>query len=200
MKIPRYDRPTTIFFAITLVSVGLLAYPMWNYTKYYMALWSFDYTVSNVTLSLNQANMYVVNVKLLFNNPTDYSGLELHSISIGLQYVNPSQTRRVWDPSIPGHWGGGWAETNVWILKTQDFYVNLPVVGYANEILDLDFVVNPAVGTDLDKENAFAFTGFMNAHPGEVEWGLNSYLSLSSFLGGYTVYRYLSYVTPLTYQ
>lgn len=198
MKIPKLDKPATVFLAFTVVSVGFLVYPMWNYTKYYMALWNFDYTVLSLSIDLNQANMPIT-INMLFTNPVDYSGLELVSITIGLEYVNPAQSHLVWDPTLPGHWGGGWRESNVWELKSEIFSLRLPLRAFANETVPLTIYVNPYAGTDREKENAMTFIGFLSSRPDKIQWGLSCYLALSTFLGGYTVNRYFPYETTMTY-
>jgi hypothetical protein len=58
--------PTAVFFAITLISVGSLVLPLWNYTRFYLALWNFDYLASSVTVDRSQINATRAMVNVTF--------------------------------------------------------------------------------------------------------------------------------------
>jgi hypothetical protein len=199
------DKPAAVFFAIAVVSVGFSLYPLWNYTRFHIALWNFDYNLISMTINKSDPTTILLNANISVMNPTDYTGLEVTSISCGVEYVNPSQKHQVWDPSIPGHWGGGWVESYVWELKVETFSFpsNVPIGANKNVTIPLTFFIKPGMGTNLEQQNVQQFMGFLGfpdqTPPKQIEWYLNCHLILSSFLSSFDVTRYFVYVTPVTW-
>ncbi len=113
-RLEKQNLPTTIFLLITIVSVGLIVLPMWNYVDFYVALGDFSVTVPSVTISTIQINDYLhaqakVNVTLAASNPTGYSGLKLSSVICQLYFFNSnnqlvllaSARNNTWTPINP---------------------------------------------------------------------------------------------------
>jgi len=194
----KLDQPETVFFVVMVVSVGFLVYPLWNYTQFYLALWNFGCAVSNLTIDINQITNIQIAIEFLIMNPTDYSGLGLTSINCGLEYIDGMHL--VFDPTLAGHWGGNWRPSNVWELKAQYISYKRPIAAHANDTVALTSIINPHAGNTFEQNNAWSFIGFLETQPDLIEWKLNCCFIISSFLGSFEVWRYLSYVTPMTYQ
>lgn len=162
------DRPAAVFFAITVVSVGFLVYPLWSYTKFYAALWNFDYKLLNLTVDTSEiANSYArINIELLIANPTDYSGLKVDSIALGLEYIGAAHLVR--NPAF--HiWGSGPQEayiwTNVWDVKVETFNLNIPIAPRTNSTVTLTCIIDPIGEIEPTKTNGFNFLGFLGGRP-----------------------------------
>jgi len=198
-KLPQLNRPKIAFFTLAIVSVGFLAYPLWNYTKFYLALWSFDCALLDITVDASQIMNTQIEAKLQITNPTDYSGLELTSIMCGLEYIDGEH--QVVDVNQPwGHWGYQFVSSNVWTLKVQTFSLKLSVTAYANVTVPLAFIINPFSGSEFDRNNAWPFVDFLRTRPEQTECRLDCRLMLSSFLGSFEVDRYFIYTTKIIYQ
>jgi len=197
------DRPAAVFFAITVVSVGFLVSPLWSYTKFYSALWNFDYKLLNLNVDTSQmANSYArINIEFLSVNPTDYFGLKVDSIALGLEYIGVSH--RVRNPAFHIRGSGpveAYIWTNVWDLKVATFNLDFPVAPHSNSTVALTCIIDPIGETEPTKTNAFNFLGFLSGHPEKVEWQLECRLFLSSFMGGFEVNRNFEYTTPMIYS
>jgi hypothetical protein len=190
----KLDRPAAVFFAITIVSVVLLAFPLWNYTRFYLAMWNFDYKVLSITVDMEDYPTKVrVNVELLVMNPTDYSGFEVSTIECGLDYIDGNHQVLV----VTGPRSTDWITTNLWDLKIGSYpAINRQLAPNANETILLSFFIDPNSGTSVEQNNARYFMEFLRNPPAEIGWSLTCRLVLSSFMGGFDVRRDFSYSTP----
>lgn len=200
MVLRKFDMPTTVFFAIAVVSVILLAYPMWNYTRFYLALWNIDYIISDVSIYASESNNIRIDIELLVMNPTDYSGLEVRSSSCRLSYIDGAHLVQVM--TYGGSYGSRlvWVTTTVWDLKVESHRLRIPLAPNENKLITLPFIINPDSILQVDQENARAFIGFVGTEPQEIELLLDCHLYISSFLGDFDAQRYLSYSVPMSYQ
>lgn len=190
VKLSRLSVPTAVFFAIAVVSVGWVAFPLGNYTRFYLALWNFDYTLSNITLDMSQPASVQVGFELLVSNPTSYSGLSVSIVRYALQYfdgkhdivvtTSPKTTKIV--------------STNWWDLKAGTFNPNIPVPSQSNKTITFAFKVNPS--SDSDSQ---AFLIFLKTSPLQIVWSLECDLVITSFLAGFGLWRSFSFVTPMSY-
>lgn len=191
----KFDVPIIlmVFFAITIVSVGSVVLPLWNYTRYYLALWNFDYVLSSVTIDASNIEAIQVNVTLLLLNPTDYSGLEVGSIMVGVQYFGA-----VHEVSVPAARGIQMVPSNWWDLKIGSTHEVHSLGANANETVLVMINVNPNSNILAERNNAQAFMNFVSdKYRTQITWSLSCVLVLSSFLGGFAVSRNFAYVTPL---
>jgi hypothetical protein len=188
------DRPAIFFFVAAIVSVGLLAYPLWNYTKFFMALWGLDYTISSITIDTSNTPNIQLHVELLVVNSADYSGLAVSSFVCRMKYIDGQHQVRV-----PTGWRTyTWVSTDEWdfgIVSRPD--LKFSVGPSSNRTTALVFSVNPFEGTQVDQENVWNFLDFVKTNPGEIPWVLDCHLMVSSFLGVFDVERFLSPTTSL---
>lgn len=197
----KFDVPTTVFFVITAISVGFVVFPLWNYNRFYLALWNFDYNLSNVAIDpnqvkaiqLNEIDEIQINVTLLVINPTDYSGLEVRSVAVGLKYFEGEHMVLV--PSGPR--GVTWVTTNWWDLKVGSDQGKHPVGSNSNITVLLPITVTPNSNVPAEQSNARAFINFLNTRPVQIVWSLTCILVVSSFMGNFDVSRVFAYVTSL---
>jgi len=181
--------PTAVFFAIAVVSVGWVAYPLWNYTRFYMALWNFDYTLSNITVDASNPAVVLVRFELLISNPTSYSGLSVNLIRYSLQYKDGEH-----EIVIGQGKGTKIITTNLWDLNEGSFGGGTPIPPEDNRSVSVSFSVSSGGGS-----NSEAFLVFLRTMPSQVEWSLNCDLVLSSFLGGFDVQRSFFPKTQMSY-
>jgi hypothetical protein len=187
------DKPAIFFLVLAVVCVAFLAYPIWNYTRFYLALWRFDYTISNVMM--NETNTgFDCGVELLIMNPTDYSGFEVRSVLCGVKYIDGNHQIRV----QTGPKTSVLVTTNEWDLKIVSQEIDFSVPPSSNRTTSFTFTVNPYGGSANEQENAWGFIGLVKAHPSKVEWLFDCHLILASFLGGYDVQRDLGSTTWLS--
>ena len=197
----KQELPTTVFFAVTIVSAGLLILPMWNYFKFYSALYNFDYIVKNVTIDTTQitvTNHAVVNITLLATNPTDYSGLQVSYVACGLKYWGDSHQVSV--PTSGRSMELIW--TNWWDLKggsTTQWYSIEP---NGNRTILLQVFVSPNSGSQGEQQNAWDFMNYLEtaraAKQRQILWSLSCVLTLNSFLGSFDRNKDFTPVTPLS--
>lgn len=193
--VKRFGVPATVFFAISIISVGSLVLPLWNYAKFYSALWGFDFSLLSVTIDASQikvANRAQVNVTLLVTNPTDYSGLTVSSAKCVLKYYGDGH--EVLEPI-----GGSplvkpvW--TNWWDLKTGIDSQRRSIGPNSNSTVLLEFSINPNSGSQGEQQDAWDFIEHLATNPGQITWSLGCSLTLSTFLGSFDRTNYFSYVT-----
>lgn len=187
----KFDVPIIlmVFFAITVISVGSVVLPLWNYTRYYLALWNFDYVLSSVTIDASQIEAIKINVTLLLLNPTDYSGLEVSSIKVGMQYFGARHEV----PVPAGARGIQMVPSYLWDLKIGSTDEVHPLGSNSNETVLLTVVVNPNSNILAERNSAQEFMNFVSdKYRTQIMWYLNCVLVLSSFLGGFDVTRYFS--------
>lgn len=185
--IKKLGAPTAVFFAIMIISVGFSVVPLWNYTRFYLALWNFDYTVSSVTVDRSQINATNINAVVYVNfnitNPTDYSGLQVAQISCRLQYLRPV-----------GHYvvenAGYRSSTQVWTywwdLGVKSTNQRYPIGSNTKLIISLELFVNPYSGSQSDKQIAWDFINHLRTPTTqEIQWSLTCLLTLSTFIGSF---------------
>lgn len=194
--IKKLGAPTAVFFAIMIISVGFLVLPLWNYTRFYLALWNFDYTVSSVTVDQSQLNAtrVFVNVNFAIMNPTDYSGLQVASISCRLQYLRPvghyviettgfRSSRQVWT-----YW---------WDLGVESTNQRYPITSDTEFTIPLEIVVNPYSGSQSAQQIAWDFITHLRTPTTQaIQWSLTCLLTLSTFIGSFQ--RGPNYFEPFT--
>ena len=186
-RLRKQDLPQTIFFAITIISAGLVVLPLWNYTQYYLALSNFDYTLTKVTLSTDQlfpptSAIVKINITLTVSNPTDYSGLRISSVACVLDYYG--DYRLVEEPPATLGEQPGWVYTNVWDLTTAS---TPPAQSYSigpheNKTILIETSISGTSGT-----NALDFISYLESLSQEsapqIDWSITCGLSLSTFQG-----------------
>jgi hypothetical protein len=179
-----------------IISVSLLVVPLWNYTRFYLALWNFDYTVSGVTVDRSQLNATraVVNVTFAVMNPTDYSGLQVASISCRLQYLRSighyvienagyRSSRQVWT-----YW---------WDLGVESTNQRYSIASNTDLTIPLEIVVNPYSGSQSEQQIAWDFiTNLKTPTTQEIHWSLTCLLTISTFIGSFQ--RGPNYFEPMT--
>lgn len=187
-RLRRLGVPTLAFFVIAVVVVGWVAFPLWNYTKFYIALWNFDFTLSNITLERIDPENVQVRVDLLISNPTSYSGLSVSVVSYDLQYVDG--TRYI---IVPRGKGTESVPTNLWDLSADSFTENLSLPPNSNKTIS--FLVNVNYVTDTS-----GFSVLLMTQPSQVEWSLYCSMIVVSFLTGFTVERtFPPFSTPINH-
>jgi hypothetical protein len=189
----KLDKSVMVFFAITVVSVGFVVLPLWNYSRFYLALWNFDYTLSSITVDTHQIDAIQINVSLLAMNPTEYSGLEVSSAQVSLQYFGA--VHEVVVPVYPK--GIQYVSTNWWDLKIGSATGTHPVGSNLNSTILITIVISPNSNNPAESNHAQEFINFVSDKTTtKIEWSLNCVLVLFSFLGGFDVARPpFSYVT-----
>lgn len=178
--------PTAVFFAITLISVGSLVLPLWNYTRFYLALWNFDYLASSVTVDRSQINATraMVNVTFLIMNPTDYSGLQVASISCRLQYLQPNHGHFVIETT--GYRASQQRWTYWWNLRVASTTQSSSVGSNTEFPISIVFVANPYSSPQSDQQNAYDFISYLEAPATQqIQWSLTCVLTLSTFIGSF---------------
>lgn len=188
------DVPTAAFFLITIVSVGWVAFPLWNYSRFYSAVYELRYSLVNVSVDAHQVENVRVSIKFFVSNPTDYSGLSVISVKCGLTYEDG--THMV--PIYTGPRTITYVPSTLWVLPTEWFNVpNMPVPPFGNNTISVFFVINPNTSSLSAEE--LNFISFLRTTPANVSWSLDSSLLLSSFLGGIAVTNSATFVTHVSY-
>lgn len=189
--------PQTVFFAITIITAGLIVVPLWNYTKFYVALNNFDYTLTSVTIHTSQITVPTsalakINVTLTATNPTDYSGLHIGTVGCDLQYVGPDH--QVWVPTARGK---GHYETTYWWLLTQG---TAQAPGPLRPNSNMTILIQISIRLDYNKpdyQQNSDFINYLRTSPTEIKWYIGCDLPLNSFLGAFGVARGFSVSSPL---
>ena len=205
--------PQTVFYAITIISAGLVVFPLWNYTRFYIALNNFDYTLSNATLYTSRITVpnsaqARINVTLVANNPIDYSGLHIGTAGCALIYRAESHT--IW--VAPGSPLGNLASqtisvdtkhgrvlivTNWWMLTSINTPQPCGPIGpNSKRTILLEVSIMLDYGKPDYQQNA-DFINYLRTMPNEVEWSINCHLPLVAFLGTFDVPRTFRVSTPL---
>lgn len=180
-RLRKQDLPQTVFVAIMIISVGLIVLPLWNYTRYYLAVANFDYTVTKVTLYAEPlypptSTIVKINVTLTASNPTDYSGLQISSIGCVL-----------------GYYGDYGVEEQ--LVGTSGPPKMYPMRPNANTTIMIETSFSGNSGT-----NALDFINYLETLSTEsgqtqIEWDIVCRLYLTSFQGTYEILKGFSPVT-----
>lgn len=190
VKLRKLGAPMIVFFAIAVVAVGWVAFPLWNYTKFYVALWNFDFRVSSVTVDLSNPQFVRVRVDLLVSNPTSYSGLSVSLVNYDLEYIDGFH-----DIVVPSGRGTAVISTDRWSLSANSLAKNLSLPPNSDRTISLDVTLNP--GADLDTET---FLVYLKTQPSQVSWYLDCSVVVVSFLTGFVVERVFdNLATPMHY-
>lgn len=206
--------PQTIFYAITIISAGLVVPPLWNYTRFYIALNNFDYSLSNATIYTSQIKVpnsaqAQINITLIATNPIDYSGLRTGTIGCALMYLGDSHTIYV-APDSPlrylasqtiylssGRTAGYLIVTNWWLLATPNVpQQSGPIGPNSKRTISIEISITLDYGNTDYRQNV-DFINHLRTMPNEIEWTLNCHLPLIAFLGTFDVPRTFQVTTPL---
>jgi len=201
-RIRKQNLPQTIFLAITIISAGLTVLPILNYTKYYLALANFNFTVTNVTMSTNQlytpANAIVkINITLTASNPTDYSGLVVADVGCVLSYNGSYHTVTL--PPVSLGQQPTYVYTNLWQLEsvTTPMTRTYPLRPNSNTTI----LIETSIAGNSD-QNAADFVNYLESLEGsgsnQIDWSISCRLGLITFLNTYAEGpAYFSPITPL---
>jgi len=175
-RLRKQDVPITIFFCITIISVGLIILPIWNYISFYRALGEFDFYASQVTLFTSQINnpsvaQAMVNVTILIINPTSYSGLKVSSILFTLYYIGPTET-------VTGFEGRSYS-TDVYLLANAGMNKWVSIGPYSNKTIPFDFSFS---ANGPNNGAATTFLSYLANNPSQVQWIVSCNVFLNSFL------------------
>ena len=186
-RLRKQDLPQTIFFIIMIVSAGLVVLPLWNYTKYYLALSDFNYTLTKITLYTSHlfpptSGIAKINITLTASNPTDYSGLQIGTAWCDLEYYGDYHEVALPPASLGQQ--PTFVNTNVWDLgsvsspPTQSH----PIGPHTNTEILIETSINGSSGT-----GALAFISYLESLSTEsapqVDWSISCTLSLQTFQG-----------------
>lgn len=190
----KLDVPTAAFFLITIVSVGWVAFPLWNYSRFYSAVYNLSYSLVDISVDAHQVENVRVSIKFFVSNPTDYSGLSVISVKCGLTYVDGLHMV----PIYVGPKTVNYVPSYQWVLPTEWFNVqNVSIPPFGNNTISVFFVINPNTSSLSTEE--LNFISFLRTMPSEVSWSVDFSLLLSSFLGGIAVSYTTSFVTPISH-
>jgi len=180
--------PQTVFFAITIISAGLIILPTWNYTRFYTALNNFDYTLVGATLNASNLNLPTtasasISLTLLVTNPTDYSGLQIGSYGCDLQYVGPIHMVTVIVPFSGGHTLT--YNTSLWDLtSTASTQLSGPIGPYSSKTLTIKANIKPDYSSGTPQETAVDFLNYLaTTSSKQIQWYLDCHIGLVTFLG-----------------
>jgi hypothetical protein len=181
-RLRKQDLPQTVFFAITIISAGLVVLPLWNYTKYYVALGNFDYTLTNVTFYAEPlypptSTIVKINITLTASNPTDYSGLQVSTVTCFLEYYGEYDiAQELTSATSPPQSYSIRPNANTTIMIETSFSGNSGTNA-------LDFINYLET---LSKEGGAA----------QIVWSINCRLFLTTFENTYSIPKSFSPVTP----
>jgi hypothetical protein len=200
-ELRKQDLPQTVFLAIMIISVSLIILPAWNYTRYYIALNNFDYTLSAVNIYTSNVNVPAngfakINITLLTINPTDYSGLVIGTVGANLQYIG--NTHQVWQGPGYGRGSGKYVSTNLWPLTSATTQQsNGPIGPNSNRTILLEILIKPDFnnpsGPNLDAVN---FIDYLATNPNKIEWLISCTLPINTFLGTFSFSKTFDRITP----
>jgi hypothetical protein len=180
--------PQTIFFAITIISVGLLILPLWNYAKFYAALYDFEYTIPAITINTSQLNENIaqINFTLIFTNPTGYSGLGATSVTCELEFYGDVHYVVTGRPPQ-------YQATTLWDLTTVGAPNQQYMIG-PNSVLKILFTttINPNSTTGDQQDAYYDFISYLRtevAMHGQIQWSLICAVTLTSFIGSIQSYE-----------
>jgi len=188
-RIRKQNLPQTIFLAITIISAGLTVLPILNYTKYYLAVANFNFTITNVTMSTSKlyppTNAIVqINITVIASNPTDYSGMVIEDIGCILQYYG-SYHLIVIPPAALGQ-QPTYEYTYLWQLESTSTPATrtYPLRPNANTTI---LIESSLAGNN--NQNAADFVTYLESLKGsgsnQIDWSINCHLSLNTFLNTY---------------
>jgi hypothetical protein len=176
----------TVFLGITIISVGVLIVPLWNYTQFCNALYDFSYTIPAISMNASQLTTQQtvqINFTLIATNPTPYSGLTVSSINCEIDYNGTVGLQTGW-----------WVLTTLYITKSYTIGSN------SNTAILFNTTINPkrAAQSQFVDFNNFIDYLMSGGNNGQVEWGLDCRLSLASFLSGSSITQYFMFETSLS--
>lgn len=200
-RLRKQDLPQTVFFAIMIISAGLVVLPMWNYTKYYLALNNFDYTLTKVAIHTNQlypptSTIAKINITFTASNPTDYSGLQISTVGYDLEYYGDYHLVELPPVTLGGQIG--WMNTSMWELTSAS---TPPTQLYSiGPHTNTAIVIETSISGNSGK-NALDFITYLESlskgsEPNQIHWSINCRLDLNTFLGTFARPKSFSPVTP----
>ena len=198
-RLRKQDLPQTIFLVIMIISAGLIVLPMWNYTKYYLALSNFDYNITKVAISTNQlypptSTTAKINITLTASNPTDYSGLQVATVGFDIEYYGDYH----WVELPPTSLGQQPVPeyTNVWDLAST---TTPPAQSYS---IGPNANVTILIETSIignSSTNALEFISYLELLKGngsnQIDWSIFCHLDLTTFLNTFSLSESFSPVT-----
>jgi hypothetical protein len=201
-KPKKQDLPQTIFLAIMIVSVSLVTLPAWNYTRYYIALNNFDYTLTAMSMTTSNVSVLAsglakINITLFVTNPTDYSGLAIGTVGAELQYFGNYH----WVHIPGGGFVGGTGEdvyTNVWDLTSAITQSNGPIGPNSNKTILIEILIKPDFNNPNGPDpNAVSFIEYLATKQTKIVWSITCTLPLNTFLGTFSVRKTFDRTTPV---
>jgi hypothetical protein len=202
-KPKKQDLPQTIFLAIMIVSVSLIILPTWNYTRYYIALNNFDYTLSAMSMITSNVTVLAsglakINITLFVTNPTDYSGLAIGTIGAELQYFGNYHWVHVAGGGFVGGTGGD-VYTNLWDLTSATTLQPNGAVGpNSNKTILLEILIKPDFNSpNGPDQNAVSFIEYLATKQTKIEWSIICTLPLNTFLGTFSVRKTFDRTIPV---
>jgi hypothetical protein len=191
------DLPLHAFFAITIISAGLLVLPMWNYSMFYLAWSRIDYNVSKVAINATQVSVtsnLAVNITFLVTNPTDYSGLRVGYATCNLQYFDGEHQVPV---IVGGRPTGQWVLSNLSDLKIGSDPQWYQIDPNGNRTISFAVIINANSGNSYQQQYALDFLVYLGNKPNKIEWFLSCDLYVNSFLGNLDAgQKYFQLETP----
>jgi hypothetical protein len=202
-KPKKQDLPQTIFLAIMIVSISLIILPTWNYTRYYIALNNFDYTLLAMNMITSNVSdvasgLAKINITFLVTNPTDYSGFVIGTVGAELQYNGSYH----WVHHAGGGFAGGTSGdvyTNVWELTSATtLQPSGPIGPNSNRTILLEILIKPDFSNpNGPDQNAASFIEYLATKQTKIGWSIMCTLPLNTFLGTFSVRKTFDRTTPV---
>lgn len=196
----KQDLPRTAFIVLMIISLGLVILPAWNYTRYYIALNGFDYTLAGVNIYTSNVSMPTkglakINLTIFTTNPTDYSGFVIGTVGATLQYIG--NTHLVWVGPGYGRGSGKYVSTNLWPLTSATtLHSKGPIGPNSNKTILLKILIKPDYNNPSGPdEDAINFIDYLATSPSKIEWLISCTLPLGTFLGTFSFSKTFDRIT-----
>jgi hypothetical protein len=199
-KFRRQHLPQTVFFAIAIISASLIILPLWNYTKYYIALNNFDFTLSKATMYASNVNVPTnatakIDITLLVTNPTDYSGLRVGTVGCDLQYYGPTHViTQIIHGVVYSYSTPLWDLTSLSVRPSSEI-----IEPDSNRTILIEAFIKPNYDSpNGPQQSVVDFITYLETKPGEIKWSISFEMPLNSFIGSYELTKtFDNVVTPL---